>query len=160
MQLIMKIMTKQLSITPESTFVVMLGMVSKRWYCLLCGDATAVIHHSRIHLCSDARNGVQEMILPVMWRCWAVAPSPGLHSLSLSLSLSHTHTHCRLLTLPTSKQDPWKCVCALHHSKGCGREWRQTWGWSCWEEICANYETMFVILEWKILLTTIGVFAC
>jgi hypothetical protein len=27
MQLIMKIMTKQLSITPESTFAVMLGMV-------------------------------------------------------------------------------------------------------------------------------------
>ncbi len=33
--------------------------------------------------------------------------------------------------MPTSKQDPWKWVCALHHSKGCGREWRQTWGWSC-----------------------------
>lgn len=39
MQLIMKIMTKQLSMCPESTFAVMLGMVYKRRYCLLCGDA-------------------------------------------------------------------------------------------------------------------------
>jgi len=39
MQLIVKITAKQLSITPESTFVVMLGMVYKRQYCLLCGDA-------------------------------------------------------------------------------------------------------------------------
>lgn len=38
MQLIMKIMTKQFSITPESTIAVMLGIVCKRQYCLLCGD--------------------------------------------------------------------------------------------------------------------------
>ncbi len=38
MQLIMKIMTKQLSITPESTIAVMLGFVYKRQYCLLCED--------------------------------------------------------------------------------------------------------------------------